>query len=102
MRQPDRRMPKGPLARRSGRDPRLPRLSRAALTRAFRRRASSSHRGPIASSWRVKAMTRTTTLERPAQKIDPLAEAIADAAGVPETATAPDIEPAVRTTEAAT
>ena len=47
-------------------------------------------------------MTRTTTLERPAQKIDPLAEAIADAGGLPETATAPDIEPAVRTTEAAT
>jgi hypothetical protein len=44
----------------------------------------------------------TTTLERPARKVDPLAEAVADVEGLPETATAADIEPAVKTKEPAT
>jgi hypothetical protein len=43
----------------------------------------------------------TTTLERPTRKVDPLVEAIADVEGLPETATASDIEPAVRTKELA-
>jgi hypothetical protein len=44
----------------------------------------------------------TTTLERPARKVDPLAEAIADVEGLPDTATAADIAPAVTTKELAT
>jgi hypothetical protein len=44
----------------------------------------------------------TTTLERPTRKVDPLVEAIADVEGLPEMATASDIEPAVTTKELAT
>jgi hypothetical protein len=39
----------------------------------------------------------TSTLERPARKVDPLVKAIADVEGLPETPTAVDIEPAVKT-----
>ena len=38
----------------------------------------------------------TNTLERPRREIDPLAEAIADVGGLPETATAAVIEPVAK------
>ena len=41
----------------------------------------------------------TTTIERPAQTVDPLVEAITDVEGLPETATAADIEQGVKTEE---
>ena len=44
----------------------------------------------------------TTTLERPPRKVDTQVDAIADVEGLPETATASDIEPAVTTKETAT
>jgi hypothetical protein len=44
----------------------------------------------------------TSTLERPAQKVSPRVEAIADVEGLTETATASDIEPAVKTKDLAT
>ncbi len=43
----------------------------------------------------------TTTLEQPAKKVDPRVEAIPDVEGLPQTATASDIEPAVKTVELA-
>ena len=44
----------------------------------------------------------TTTIERPAQTVDPLVEAITEVEGLPETATAADIERGVKTEGALT